>query len=317
MIYGADKRLDDVRGEPILALVLYMLREIDRSMNAEQRAATINGMLPLFMKKTEKTPGSGAFGRGAVKKQSIDVPQPDGSSKATNFARGLPGTVMDELAYGEEPISFNTQRPNINFGKFEEIIINTVSWSLELPPEIARLLFTNSFSASRQANNEFNVYLQYRSIVFGNEFYQPIYKERLISAVQVGDLKAPGLIEAHRNKRDWRIVGAWCSATWEGIARPSVDIKKDVDAAVAGLKAGIGTYKFWNKRITGQNYEDVFRQRSKEDKLMQALGLSFTAEEDNNGVSVNAPVPLPEDAQNTLDEFDERINTLESEKNDE
>lgn len=311
LVYGTDKRLDAVRGEPILALVLYMLKELDRYKDAEQRAATINGMIPMFIKKTQKGPGGGGFGQGAITKESLSVLQPDGSSRDLNFTSNLPGTVK-EMAYGEELDSYNTQRPNVNFGKFEEIIINTFAWCLEVPPEILRLLFTNSFSASRQANNEFNVYLQYRSVTFGNEFYQPIYKERLISAVLTNQLKAPGLIEAWRNKRDWRIVGGWTSAVWEGIARPSVDINKDVNAAVKAIANGIGTVKWWTKRITGQNWRAVYKQRQREDEYAKSLDLSFDYQENNNG----EPITLnTQTVQNMIEEglemLEERVDSLE------
>ena len=35
-------------------------------------------------------------------------------------------------------------------------------------------------------------------------------------------------------------------------------------AAVEGISNGIGTVKWWTKRITGQNWRDVYKQRSRE-----------------------------------------------------
>ncbi len=300
MIYGSDKRLDDVRGEPILSLVLYMLKELDRYRDSEQRAAVINAMLPLFIKKTEKAPGTTPFGKGAVKEGEISVIDNTGSgdiSRTVATTGNLPGMVVDELAFGEEPVSFNTQRPNTNLGKFEEIIINVFAWCLELPPEILRLLFTNSFSASRQANTEFNVYLQYRFKTFGDEFYQPIYKELIITYTLLGQISAPGLIEARRDPKKWQIVTAWLNAFWAGLSRPSVDIKKDVAAAKEGLAAGIGTFDFWNRRIVGKSAKDVFAARAKEEKEMEKLGLSFSSEENNNGEPAGVP---PDDSQNIV-----------------
>ncbi len=292
LVYGCDNRLDDVRGEPILALVLYMLKEVDRYRDAEQRAATVNAMLPLFVKKTEKVIGSNPIGRGAIpradgviinghKKEEQTKP-----SRSLKLQDNLPGTVIDDLEHGEEIVSFQTNRPNVNYEKFEKAILNAISWALEIPPEIVTLLFQNNFSASRQANNEFNVYLQYRFKEFGETFYQPIYEERLISAVLENQLEAPGFIEAYRDKRQWRIITAWSHASWSGLSRPSVDIKKDVGAAQQGLRSGIGTYDHWNRRITGKSFKDTMRARAKEQKELERLGLSFAAEEDNNGLPV-------------------------------
>lgn len=311
LVYGSDKKLNEVRGEPILAIALYMLKEIDRYRDSEQRAAVVNAMLPLFIKKTEKSNGGAGFGQGAIRKDEVVVTDSNGETREVNFASNLPGTVK-EMAYGQEPVSFNTQRPNVNMGKFEEIIINAIAWMLEIPPEIAKLLFQSNFSASRQANNEFNIYLQYRFKIFGDEFYQPIYKEHLISSVLLNQINAPGFIEAFRNKKDWKVVAAWCNTFWAGLSRPSVDIKKDVAAAGEGLKIGVGDYDFWNRRITGKSFKDMVRSRTKQEKELEKNGLSFASEENNNGEPVGT---IPEEVQNRLEDLEEQIQEMESVKN--
>ncbi len=307
LIYGCDKRLDDVRGEPILSLVLYMLKEIDRYRDAEQRAAVVNSLLPLFVKKTEKVMGSNPIGRGAIPRHDgvvINGHKKDESksSRALQFQESLPGMVLDDLDYGEEIVSFQTNRPNVNFEKFEKAILNAIAWALEIPPEIVTLLFQSNFSASRQANNEFNVYLQYRFSEFGKTFYQPIYEERLLSAVLENQLEAPGFLEAYRDKRQWRVITAWSNASWSGLSRPSVDIKKDVAAAQQGLQSGIGTYDHWNRRITGKSFKDTMRARAKEQKELERLGLSFAAEEDNNGLPVITEEIIEEYLQEQVEE---------------
>ena len=287
LVYGSELRLDEVRGEPLLSSILYMLKELDRYRNAEQRAATINGMLPLFIEKAEKGgPGSQPFGTGAVRKDAPTVTDTDGTTRSFNITNNMPGMVLDELNFGETPHSFNAQRPNVDYGKFEEIIINAICWTLELPPEIGRLLFTNSFSASRQANNEFNIYLAWRAWKFGTEFLQPIYKERLISAVLLGQLEAPGLIEAFRDPREWRIVAAWVNAEWTGISRPSVDLLKDIKAAKEGIALRITTYDQQTRKISGMNFRTVVQKLAREAKLLENAGLVSSADENNNGEPV-------------------------------
>lgn len=287
LVYGSELRLDEVRGEPLLSSILYMLKELDRYRNAEQRAAVINGMLPLFIKKMEKGgPGSQPFGTGAKRKDAVEVTDSTGGNRTFNISNNLPGMVLDELNFGEEPVSFNAQRPNVNYGNFEEIIINAIAWTVELPPEIARLLFTNSFSASRQANNEFNIYLAFRAWKFGTNFLQPIYKERLISAVLTNQLQAPGLIEAVRNPLEWRTVAAWVNAEWTGISRPSVDLLKDIKAAKEGIALRVTTYDQQSRKISGMNFRTVIQKLQREQKLLDAAGLISSADENNNGEPV-------------------------------
>jgi lambda family phage portal protein len=286
LIYGSDKLLDDCRGEPILSNVLYMLRDLDRYKDAELRAAVVNAMLPLFIRKTEKSMGSTPFGAGAVKRTTETVTDSNGSTRNYNITSNMPGMVLDELNYGEEPVSFNTNRPNVNYAKFEEAIINVFAWTLEMPPEIARLLFQNNFSASRQANNEFNVYLQYRYWKFGSDFLTPIYTEKMIASILRGNIKAQGFLEAFQ-KNDWRVVNAWLNCEWSGLSRPSVDILKDVNAAATGLDYGIGTAEFWNQRIVGKSFRDICQVRAKEIKFQKKLGLSFKSEENTQGIPID------------------------------
>lgn len=285
LVYGTDKLLDDCRGEPILSNILYMMKDLDRYKDSEMRAAVINAMLPLFIKKGEKGLGSAPYQHGAIKKTDIIINDKEESRKF-NITDNLPGMVLDELKYGEEPVSFNTVRPNVNFGIFQETILNTISWSLEIPPEIVRLYFQNNFSASRQANNEFNVYLQARNYQFSKEFLQPIYNEKVISSILNGKLEAKNLLKAIM-ENDIETIYSWTNASWSSISRPSVDIQKDVSAAATAIEYGIGSRDFWNKRIVGKSFQEVMRILKKEKDVMDKMGLSFKDIEDSSGKPIN------------------------------
>jgi capsid protein len=161
MIYGGRKRIDQIRGIPILGCILYALKEIDRYKDAELRAATLNAIIPLFVKKTEKVPGSLPFGQGAVSRKTVEITNTDGTTQNLNITKNLPGQVIDSLAFGEEIQSFDTKRPNINFQIFEETILNGIAWTLSIPPEVMKIYFQQ---ADRQIMN-----LMYILIIdFGN-----------------------------------------------------------------------------------------------------------------------------------------------------
>ena len=46
--YGTDKMMDDVRGEPLLSIVLQSLKEIDRYRDSAQRKAIVNSLVAFF-----------------------------------------------------------------------------------------------------------------------------------------------------------------------------------------------------------------------------------------------------------------------------
>lgn len=272
LIYGTDDRkLDEVRGLPLLASVLYMMKELDRYRDSEQRAATVNSIIPMFIRKTKKTPGTLPIGNGAMRNDSVNITQSDGTARSYNISQLLPGTVPDELAEGEEPFSFNTQRPNTNYQKFEETILNVLAWTNEIPPEIMRQIFQNNFSASRQADTEFRLYLKWRVWKFGNDFYQEVYKEFVIQSALLRRIEANGLLEAWRNPAGFKELGAWLNAEWTGVSRPSVDIKKDVEAHLLLDTGNFITADQIARKFAGMSYDTVLKKRRREAELRKRV----------------------------------------------
>jgi capsid protein len=303
MVYGGWKLLNNVRGTPLLANCLYMLKDLDRYRDAEVRAAVVNAMLPLFIKREKDSAGGGGFFDGLQKRDrsapteklaNTAVPVTGDGEKIKTISLN-PGTVADNLAPGEEPVSFPTNRPNVNFGKFEEIVISSICWTNELPPEIGMLKFTSSYSASRQANNEFDIYLKYRVFKNARDFCHLIYQEYVIQSVLNGSLVIPGLMSVLFNPKEWMVRGAWLKCEWTGLSRPSVDIQREAGALIALLKTGNITNDIISRRFTGASFKANQYKLARERKLMQQLGFVSTIDEDQNGKPVyyNPGPPIP------------------------
>jgi capsid protein len=286
MVYGGEKLLNNVRGIPILACILYMLKDLDVYRNAEVRAAVVNAMLPLFIKKdVNAKPGGGGPIDRMWKKQGTEAPTP--APQQTARAQGevfmTPGTIFDNLTPGEEPVSFNTNRPNVNFGTFEAIIISAICWYLEIPPEIGMLKFTSSYSASRQANNEFDIYLKYRVWKNANDFCQLVYNEYIIQSCLIGALILPGFLAIVFNPKMWKIKGAWLKCEWSGLHRPSVDINREAGALIKILATRNITNDEISRRFAGKSFKANIYKIAQEEKIMQRLGLVSSVNETNNG----------------------------------
>jgi lambda family phage portal protein len=309
MIYGCEKRLDKVRGEPLLALVLYALKELDRYSDTELRAAVINAIFPLFIKNGKGSLSSDSINKGAIRRGSKTVKDQDGTEREYKTADLLPGTVISELNEGEEPVSFSTARPNVNFKAFREAIIDAIAWSMEIPPEIARLLFQNNFSASRQANNEFNVYLAYIFWKFGNDFCQPIYNEFLVMSILTNQIQAPGFIDAYFSG-NWKVENAWLNAEWTGLSRPSVDVLKDVKAAKEALALPITTYDQQSRKIFGMSFRAVLKKNVREKKLLEKAGITSSVDETAQGEPVDQEKNIIS-LMEKIDEIEERVTEVE------
>jgi capsid protein len=269
LVYGTDKRIDDVRGKPLLSLVLQSLREVDRYRDSTQRKATILSMLTAFITKDEEGKSSRAFAAGAVRKDQ-EVPVGDGQEPRT-FKTQVhhPGLVLDELRKGEKPHAFQVNGTTESFADFEEAIICAVAWTLEIPPEILRLSFSSNYSASQAAVNEFKSYLNKMRMEFAEAFCEPIYQEWLISEVLNKRIAAPGLLEAWREYfGKFEIVGAWLLSDWTGNIKPSVDPVKTAEGYEKLIEMGLCTRDRAARETTGTKFSRNARKLIRENEQL-------------------------------------------------
>ena len=272
LVYGTERMVDAVRGQSLLALVVQSLKEVDRYRDAEQRAAVINSMIAMWVKKSEDKMGTLPVTGGAVRKDTHTTQDDSQGRKDVQFSTNMPGMIMQELQTGEEPVSYDTRRPNVNFGTFEAAIISAIAWANELPPEVLTLAFQNNYSASRGAVNEFKMYLERIRTGFGEEFIDPIYQEFLVSETLIGAIDMPGFLEARRDPRLWYIYGAWVSADWSGAIKPNVDLLKEVKAYTGLIEQGLITRERATRELTGMKFSKSVGQLTRENtQLAEAL----------------------------------------------
>lgn len=267
LVYGTDKRLDDLRGQPLLSLVLQSLKEIDRFRDSVQRKAVINSILAMFIKKTEDKMGSLPVTNGAVRKDQATAADSSGKSRTYNIANQIPGVVMEELQQGEEPVGFDSQGTDLNFGTFEEAIIQSVAWANEVPPEILRLAFSNNYSASQAAINEFKIYLNKVWSSWGETFCSPIYAEWLISEALLRKVTAPGFLDAWRDPQKYDIFGAWMCVEWYGSIKPSTDMLKQAKGSKLLIDEGWSTNAKESRNLTGTKFSKNIKRLKRENEL--------------------------------------------------
>lgn len=272
LLYGTEKRLDAVRGEPLLALCLQALRELDRYRDAALRKAVLNSFIATYIKKTSDKPGTLPFQGAAVRKGTAEAASPDPESprrfKAAEF---MPGMMIEELQEGEEPVP-GQSGAEVQLGPFEDIITQSLAWANEVPPEVLRLSFSSNYSASQAANNEFKLYQNRVRDGFGSEFLQPWYQEWLTPSVLTGRIRAPGLLLARRDPGQYDTLAAWFSASWCGAIKSSVDIVKTAKGYQGLIEMGACTRDRASRETTGTKYSrNVKKLKRENEQLLEAM----------------------------------------------
>ncbi len=268
LVYGTERRLDDVRGEPLLSIVLQSLKEIDRYRDSTQRKAVINSILAMFIKKTEDKPGTRSLTNGAARRGTVQTQDADGAPREFNMAKFVPGMIIDELQQGEEPVMKGGEGTDVNFGTFEEAIVQAVAWSNEIPPEILRLAFSNNYSASQAAINEFKIYLNKMWAEWGETFCQPIYTDWLLSEVLTGRVSAPGLLDAWRNPQRQDVYGAWVAADWNGSIKPSTDMLKQAKGSKLLVASAWSNNAREARGLTGTKFSANVKRLTRENQQL-------------------------------------------------
>lgn len=253
LVYGSEKRLDEVRGQPLLAVVFQSLKEIDRYRDSAQRKAVINSILAMFIKKTQDKIGTLPMTGAAVRKGVIQT-GPAETSRPMGITQNVPGVVMQELQHGEEPVGFHSQGTDINFPVFEAAVVSAIAWANEMPPEILVLSFNSNYSASQAAINEFKIYLNRRWGEWGETFCQPIFVEWLMCEVLQGKTNPKGFFESWNDPNKYDIFGAWTNVDWYGSIKPSTDTLKQARGSSILVDKCWSTNARESRQISGTKY---------------------------------------------------------------
>ena len=269
LVYGTERMIDDVRGEPLLSIVLQSLKEIDRYRDSVQRKAVVNSILALFIKRGETKDPSKLLSGSAVRRVDT-IGSPDGRpQRKFNEAQHVPGMVLETLQEGEEPEAFKGVGGDEGLGEFEAAVIRGLAWALEIPPEILMLSFQNNYSASQAAINEFKMYLNRIWGEFGATFCTPIYTEWFISEVLAGRVAAPGFLDAWRDQVARYVeYAAWTAVDWLGSIKPTTDMLKAVKGEKMLIEEGLTTRARSARILTGTKYTRNVRELRRENEAL-------------------------------------------------
>lgn len=257
LVYGTEKRVDDVRGKPLLSLVLQSLKEIDRYRDSVQLKATINSLVATYIEKTQDKPGSRPFDRAASRKGEDVTIDTQGKKRRFDISEQNPGIIIQELQVGEKVVASPSNGTDEKFGEFEGSILAGIAWHFRIPPESLLLSFRSNYSASQAATNEFKSHIEMVQTTFAENVNRPIYIEWLIAQVLAGKIEADGLIGAWTDPSQYDTFGAWVACDWFGIVKPAIDAAKLVAGDKMAIEEGLTTRAKVSRERYGNKFSKV------------------------------------------------------------
>lgn len=271
-IYGSEGQLNiihlvlterpgQIRGVPFLAPAMESLKQLDRYTDAELMSAVISSMFTVFIETTEDK---------AV--DVVDLSNLSEGDRITNDDETLElgnGAVVS-LEKGEKATTINPSRPNSQFDPFMIAIIRQIGSSLGIPYELMVMHFTSSYSASRAALMEAWKTFRKKREWFAQNFCQLIYEEWLIEAEMIGRVETP------EYENDILVQKAFTSAIWNGPSQGQLDPKKEVEAAILRINAGLSTRTKETAELNGGDFEQNIRIIARENKAISEKGVDLS-----------------------------------------
>ncbi len=279
LAFGSKRRVGEVRGYPLLMSALQALKQLDRYTDSEITASELNASIVGFIKNTqENSIGASTPFSGGVK-HTPRTPSSEAPTKTTTIDKG--GIWMEGLNVGEEPVSYDTRRPNVNHATFVRGVLSAISFSLDMPPEILFLEFDSSYSAARQVNNEFSLAITeiLRPRIISN-LPQRAWETFITYQTLVDKLSTPNLYEALKNESLWEVKQAWLTCAWMGPHRKPVDPEKEAKANEINVDRGWKTNQKASIEASGQRFNNNVKRIKGEKEL--ASGVVRTSKESSS-----------------------------------
>jgi lambda family phage portal protein len=224
-----------------------------------------------------------------INKYMTQLAQYAGGSKALH----IDGVKIPHLFPGTKLKLQPTGTPGGVGTTFEQSLLRYIASALGLSYEQLSRDYTNTnYSSARASMVETWKAMQAKKKMVADRLASTIYGLWLEEAIAKGEVPlpagaGPGFFYEGLNKE------AISRCEWIGASRGQIDELKETQAAVLRITNNLSTFEDEISR-TGKDFRTVFRQISREKKMMEELGLSM---------------PLPAGAQGQDDEEDDNADT--------
>lgn len=239
LIYGLKYRLDEVRGISLFSAVLESLKKLDRYKESVVGVAEEAAKLVYFFENSASSDGRNPLANNIMQSANLgnspakETNAPGGEEVATKVAATTEKQTFN-LTQGQTIKTVPPHSVQLDFTNFYETNFNIICSALNIPPEVARSMYSSNYSASRAAIKDWEHVLKVIRKEFSDNFYQPYYVYWLTFQAINKVINLPKYIDALLTG-DFMTIIAYQFARFVGANVPNIDPVKEVEAVRKAL----------------------------------------------------------------------------------
>jgi len=292
MVYGSRYRIDSTRGMPLVSIVLETLKKLERYKEATVGSAEERAKIVYQIVHSEYSTGESPLLKRLATANDVDGSSPDGlpvDVSGNAMARTVAVSTDKQtfnMAQGSELKALES-KVEINFKDFYDTNFDIICAALGIPPNVARMLYDDNFSASRAALKDWENSLRVIRKKFSAQLNEPVYKFWLWSEILSKKVQAKGYTNALAVGNEMA-VAAYSSSRWIGSNVPHIDPLKEARAereklGPLGVNVPLTTPEKATENLGEGESTENFIRFSEELAAMDAVGLE-TEDEKSEGV---------------------------------
>ena len=278
MLYGDQYKIDNYRGMPLLSSVFETSKKLERYKEATVGGAEERAKIAIAIEHESYSTGENPFAREtAIARNTAEdanrMPEDDNGVQLQNRVIATTNKESVNLPPGAKLHAMESKQ-ELYFKDFYTVNSDSISSSVEMPPNVAMSKYDQNFSASRAALKDWENTLRVRRADIGIDFYQPIYIFWLEVQVLLNKIQAPGYIKG-RLDENWMLLEAYRKTRYVGTPVPHIDPVKEVEAerkklGIAADHIPLTTVEAATEAISGGDSDSNMEQFELEIKKAEA-----------------------------------------------
>jgi capsid protein len=296
LVYANNSRISQVRGVSAICSIIQKLDQLSAYAENEVIASEVNSKLATVIEHTEQSDGINPLvGRSLLRGINVNRSNSNNninnnsgnnsinSNNANNYndldnstkesILKLTNGLLINLPTGKSMKSFDTKRPNINFQMFLDTNAKYVFASQSIPYEVATMLFSNNFSASRGALKMFELTLKVmRKNVVIDGVYKPTFKTFFLLENLKNNLNISNFDKLRQNEID---LNALNKCRFIAPPIPHVDPLKEVNSVIEKINNNLTTREEGMEELgNSTDFDNTMERIREEKKLMEKLNIT-------------------------------------------